>query len=262
MVTFQDDGKFYARNSNGKYSMDVDQLRVAFTWGSAISQQTRRFQADRISAILEQALPVPVAGDCLFVLQVLPYSSFADGEFVDLSGIDRDETILRLFPSAASRLKFGLDGVNFYPANGSSRCLTVFRDGRVELLERVPVNQSRYAAIVELDLERNVINYLSQMQAIQQRLGVNPPLAIFLSFLNARSRNLNITDVPNRWGNGHEIEEHPLLIPGVRTDSFDADGTQILRPVFDGLWLAAGWPRSMNYNDAGERVGWPTLDRR
>jgi hypothetical protein len=150
-----------------------------------------------------------------------------------------------------------LDGVHFYPADESGRCLTVFRDGKVELLERVPVNQTRSHAISELDLERNVIDYLSQLQATQRRLGINPPVAIFLSLLNARWHNLNITEISNRWNNGHEIEQHPLLIPGVRADSFDADGTQILRPVFDGLWLAAGWPRSMNYNDAGERIGWP-----
>ena len=261
MVSFQEDGKFYARNSNGKYSMDVDQLRTAFTFASAISQRTCRFQTERVSAIFEEALPVPMDGSCLYVLHVLPYSAFADGGFVDLSGVDRDETVRRLFPGAASRLKFGLDGVHFYPANGASRCLTVFRDGKLELLERAPVNRSNHGAIFELDLERNVVNYLADILLIQRRLDVNPPLALFLSFLNARGLNLNITEVQNRWNNGHPIEQEPLLIPGTRTDSFDADGTQVLRAVFDGLWLAAGWPRSMNYDDAGARVGWPALDR-
>src|SRR5207245_3282635 len=92
MVSFQEDGKFYARNSNGKYSMDVDQLRTAFTFASAISQQTCRFQTERVSAILEKTLPVPVDGNCLYVLHVLPYSAFADGGLVDLSGVDRDQT--------------------------------------------------------------------------------------------------------------------------------------------------------------------------
>jgi hypothetical protein len=261
MVSFQEDGKFYARNSNGKYSMDVDQLRTAFTFASAISQRTCRFQAERASAILEGALPVPVHGNCLYVLHVLPYSAFADGGFIDLSGVDRDETVRRLFPDAASRLKFALDGVHFYPANGESRCLTVFRDGKLELLERAPVNRSNPAGIFESDLENNVIRHIADIQAIQRRLGVNPPLVLFLSFFNARGRDLNITGIQNRWNNGHPIEQEPLLIPGTRTDTFDADGTQVLRPIFDGLWLAAGWPRSMNYNDAGARVGWPALDR-
>ena len=172
MVIFQEDGKFYSRNSNGKYSMDVDQLRFAFTWGSAIGQQTRRFQAERISAILEQALPVPVVGDCLLVLHVLPYSAFADGGFVDLSGIERDETIGRLFQGVSSRLKFGLDGVHFYPASESSRCLTVFRDGSVELLERVPELQS--AAISEIALEREMIGYLAKIQANPATTGRKP----------------------------------------------------------------------------------------
>jgi hypothetical protein len=255
MVTFQDDGKFYARNSNGKYSMDVDQLRTAFVLGSAINQRSRDLRAERISAILEQALPISIGGDCLHVLHVLPYSAFTDGGFVDISAVDRDDTVVRLFPGNDNRLKFGLEGVHFYPANASSRCLTIFRDGSVELLEPTPVNRSN-AAIFELELERNIIDCFADAKAVQRRLGVNPPFAVFLSFLNVQGQNLNITEVRNPWNNGHAIEQEPLLISGTRADNFDTDGTRSLRPVFDGLWLPAGWPRSMNYNDAGAHVGW------
>jgi hypothetical protein len=27
---------------------------------------------------------------------------------------------------------------------------------------------------------------------------------------------------------------------------------KVIRPVFDSIWNAAGWPRSMNYDEAGE----------
>lgn len=32
---------------------------------------------------------------------------------------------------------------------------------------------------------------------------------------------------------------------------------KVIRPVFDSIWNAAGWPRSMNYDEAGsgEREG-------
>jgi hypothetical protein len=33
---------------------------------------------------------------------------------------------------------------------------------------------------------------------------------------------------------------------------FEIDPTKVMQPIFDSIWNAAGWPRSMNYDEAGE----------
>ena len=40
------------------------------------------------------------------------------------------------------------------------------------------------------------------------------------------------------------------------TDAFAHYLSAVLKPPFDTLWQATGFPRSMNYNDQGKRTVW------
>ncbi len=51
-VTFGGHDKFYSRSSNGKYPLDVGELRVAFNLSETITEKIRNFRQDRISKIL------------------------------------------------------------------------------------------------------------------------------------------------------------------------------------------------------------------
>src|SRR5204862_6980328 len=104
MVIFQNDGKFYARNSNGKYTMDVDQLRIAFTVGSAIVENIEKFRSHRIDRIRSGDLPVDVGDPQHYVLHSFPYSAFSGGGFVDLSGINADPGVNSLIPGGERRI--------------------------------------------------------------------------------------------------------------------------------------------------------------
>ncbi|HEX2477628.1 MAG TPA: RNA-binding domain-containing protein, partial [Geminicoccaceae bacterium] len=51
-VTFRDHAKFYARNSTGKYHLDVGELRIAFTASEALGDRIRRFREERLAKIV------------------------------------------------------------------------------------------------------------------------------------------------------------------------------------------------------------------
>jgi hypothetical protein len=50
------------------------------------------------------------------------------------------------------------------------------------------------------------------------------------------------------------IDKDVLLLPERLLDQLNEDGANSLKPMFDMIWNAAGWPRCMNYNEKGERV--------
>jgi len=52
-VVFRGHDKFYARNSAGKYPMDVSELRSAFTLTSSVPERVRQFREDRIAKLRE-----------------------------------------------------------------------------------------------------------------------------------------------------------------------------------------------------------------
>lgn len=53
----------------------------------------------------------------------------------------------------------------------------------------------------------------------------------------------------------YPIDRDTLVIPEIVVDTFDCIIATILRPIFDVVWNATGWPKSMNYNDSGEWIG-------
>lgn len=44
------------------------------------------------------------------------------------------------------------------------------------------------------------------------------------------------------------MDRDALLIPEILVESCDVDSATVLRPAFDAIWNAAGWPRCVNYD--------------
>jgi predicted HTH transcriptional regulator len=58
-VIFKGHDRFYGRNSAGKYSLDVNQLRSAFTFSSTVTERIRAFRVDRIISLSNNDTPIP-----------------------------------------------------------------------------------------------------------------------------------------------------------------------------------------------------------
>ena len=71
-VTFGGHSEFYSRSSNGKYPLDVGELRVAFNLSETITERIRNFRLDRISKLLANETPVPFYTTPKTVLHLIP----------------------------------------------------------------------------------------------------------------------------------------------------------------------------------------------
>jgi hypothetical protein len=58
-VVFQGNDKFYGRNSAGKYPLDVNELRAAFTLATTVTERIRAFRTDRLIALGNNETPLP-----------------------------------------------------------------------------------------------------------------------------------------------------------------------------------------------------------
>jgi hypothetical protein len=48
------------------------------------------------------------------------------------------------------------------------------------------------------------------------------------------------------------IDRDMLLLPDVLIETYTPDMPTLLRPLFDAVWNAAGWERSINYDEKGK----------
>ncbi len=80
-----DYGAFYARNSAGKYQLDVGQLRQAFGLSESIIPRISAFRSERIAKVYADELPAPVEEGPRLLIHVVPPSAFAPFPELDIA---------------------------------------------------------------------------------------------------------------------------------------------------------------------------------
>ena len=79
-------GRFYSRNSTGKFQLDVTQIRAAFELAGTTAERIRAFRTERLSRISSGVeIPAPlIEEDPKLVLHLIPLNAFSTGESFDL----------------------------------------------------------------------------------------------------------------------------------------------------------------------------------
>ncbi len=266
MVTFGGSSKFYARNSAGKYPLDVNELRAAFTMSSTAVDLARAFRLDRIAKLVSENTPVKVSTDALYVLHVIPLASLYPTKQLGAASLQQaaDPLMYALKDHAVVNVhRPNLDGLLFYGMNRSGQILDrsyvqLFRNGIIEFVDAISENTSDNARLITGTLVENQTNHvLNAFLAFQEQLGFLPPVAVMLSLLNVR--DYIVTPGGNRnfafmARHNHEltpIDRSELVFPEILVDNHDADLFKVMRPILDMVWNACGILASPNYDAAG-----------
>ena len=132
-------GKFYARNSAGRYELDVGELRMAFSMSEGIAARIRNFRTDRIAKIYGRDTPVITdAGGCI-VVHALPLGSFASNTMLDIASYENSNGFIPPLLGRGWNGRINLDGYVSFTGDygGSSLSYTqLFRSGAVESVRR------------------------------------------------------------------------------------------------------------------------------
>jgi predicted HTH transcriptional regulator len=75
-LIFRGDSRFYGRTSNGKYELDVTDLRNAFILTNTVSEKMAAFRSERVIALANGQALTPVVDGPKLVLHALPVESF------------------------------------------------------------------------------------------------------------------------------------------------------------------------------------------
>jgi len=248
--------KFYSRSSNGKYPLDVGELRVAFNLSETTTERIRNFRLDRASNILANETPVPFYDSAKIVLHLIPIISFNPAQSYDIDKIASRPEIMPPIYQHGWDNRYNLDGFLTYSKDQEGKVYSyvqLFRNGIIEavdggLLEpregKLVIPSTRY----EQELIRALMNYLS----ILKTLNVELPIFIFLDLLGGKGYSMPISERYLWVYKSSTIDRDILLLPELIIESYDVSAEKVLKHSFDSIWNACGFPRSLNYNDDGE----------
>ena len=255
-VSYKGHDKFYSRSSTGKYPLDVGELRVAFNLSETITERIRNFRLDRISKIFANETPVPFYDNAKIVLHLIPIISFNPAQSYDIGKVTSHPESMPPIRSRGWNNRYNLDGFLTYSEDqeGKSRSyVQLFRNGIIEAVEGVLLRpRTERLTIPSIAYEENLISSLTDYISILKTLTVEPPIFVFLALLGVKGYSMGV-DTWKFWIDEiHTIDRDILLLPEVVIESYDVSAAKELKPCFDSIWNACGFPRDLYYNDAGE----------
>jgi hypothetical protein len=255
-VTFQGHDKFYARTTAGKYPLDVDELRTAFTLSQTVIDKIRTFRVDRTISLSNNITPIPFRVGGKIVLHCIPFNAFGGTEAYDVLHYRDQPQLLRPFRGGAGwQTRITLEGILSHSGNPSTSYTHLFRNGIIESVEGTLLNIERdgVRTIPSVSYEQEVLRYLPVCFSFLRTLGVAPPIAVALTLTNVRGVRMS-ADMWNLEDN-YPIDADTLSLPEVVVDRLDEDPARVLKPIFDLIWNACGQPGSRNFDAEGRWIG-------
>jgi hypothetical protein len=262
MVTFKDTSRFYCRNSAGKYQLDFQQIRNAFLATDSQADRIRSFLQNRLAKIVADETPVPLSTEHRLVLHIVPLYSFLNNQRLDLTS-DRNLG-LSFVPIGATGWdhRYNLDGSVTYDRDYEDKTLNdgyclVFFNGVIEAVYsdilRVKgggkPKKGETGFIASVAYEQYLIEAIRNYFKGYKALGIEAPLIISIVLLGCEGAYLYVSNSFGReW---QPIDRKVAILPEIQVGSLDVDIPKAMKPIFDAVWNACGYPHSDNYDDKG-----------
>ncbi|MFI5351970.1 MAG: helix-turn-helix domain-containing protein [Candidatus Binatales bacterium] len=251
-------GPFYARNSAGKYQLDVGQLRQAFGLSESISQRMGAFRVERIARVYADELPALVEeGPRLHIMIATP-SAFVPFPELDVADAmnrafaDRGDNFghqaFAPFSHTGSWGQFiNLEGRVVVPTTAGGQpagrsYIQIHRSGILETLWLLPRSDVEYnRQIIRLipgdGWVPNLLQLLPSYIAGLVRLGVPLPFFAAFSFLSVKGLRLA---GPQYSHTTRAFDRDQVVLPDIYFESAPTDIRPLIKRSLDMLWNAVG----------------------
>jgi hypothetical protein len=262
-VTFQKAFRFYARDSNGKYQIDVDELRSIFSLSGTTAERIREFRASRIARIVSGDAPVTLLDGGSLVLHVVPFSAMGTGTSFPLSEVARAPNKFPPIANSVARYsQMTFDGLlttsNAEPPPAPQRAYTqVMKTGIVEAVASSLARGEDHSWLLTHNIEAMIVRYSGAYANGLSGFGIEPPIAVLASLIGVKGMRLMENfqrgafpeDLPNRTLAQDQYHFVETIFDSIPAD--DRSAGKPLRATLDHISNAAGLVASPNFDADG-----------
>jgi len=246
VVTYKGSSRFFSRSSNGKYQLDVGEIRTAFLLSESAAERCRDFRLDRLSKIQGNDTPVPMEEGAKVVLHIAPIGVTSQATVLtsDVADKLRSASLVSPIYDTGYNLGYNFDGIFTYSpgeaAGLADSYLQVFRSGYIET-----VNQRilRHKVIPSETFEKGVIESLPSYFETLKVLNIDPPVFVMLSLVGMSGFRMAASNSEY----SKKIDRDTLICPEILIENFSANVEREVKPALDIVWNAVGSPESPNY---------------
>ncbi len=246
-VTLKGHDKFYARNSAGKYPLDVEELRQAFIRSETLIERIRGFREERVLGIERGETPAPTESGAKLIVHFIPHEAFATNKTLDVLRYFDQPNRLQPMGAGGWSHRITLEGVLTYSlsATGSARSYShLYRTGVIECVDAFVLNREHEGrwTIPSQNLEQRLRDAASTALAALNDLGVVVPVYVFVTLLAARGRWMATNDP---FGDsGYAIDRDVLKLPETVVTDLQCQALEVMQPSIDLIWNSCGFRQS------------------
>lgn len=260
-VTFKSDSRFYGRTSNGKYELDVTDLRNAFLLTNTITEKLEAFRSERVIALESGRSLVPLTAGPLLVMHCMPLESFRFNSVRNVIGLLSESTWLkpmgRRLPGWGARNNY--EGVICVALGDPPSAYTqVYRTGVIEAVGEGFLAGWKDGFIPSTLYEGTLLEYLPICFRIVKHLECGVPIVVAITLIGVRGLKMAFdVSLQLSMGSGNPIDRDVLMLPGVIVEDLSATPEVLLKPTLDLVWNACGFVSSRNFDETGKWQGRP-----
>lgn len=252
-VTYKGIDKFYSRGNNGKYKLDVFELRNAFLSANSLRQEIHNFRNERLTNIIANEGAVPLQDNGKIILQIVPFISLETGNLVDLKELFKNKELLRPIGDHAFLIRYNFDGIlsyeNYRSDLTNKAYLQVFHNGIIETVDGnliQPFNDQKQLFVEYI--EELIINFIYRASELYKIININPPFIALLTLTGVCDFEIGFSSTLfplDKKKVGKEI----LIFPDILIEDWKTGLDLMIKPWFDSLWNAVGYDESKSYVD-------------
>jgi len=244
-VIFKDGNRFYGRKSNGKYEMDTQELRDAFTASEAVPTRLRALHLAAVDQAVRGELPIGLGSDPKAILSLIPVTLFR--EVRDLE-ITPENALAAHKPSGYMDSVRMIEGVLLHtnPADsGAVRSYAItYRQGRIDMVWTIgrivnELSRQEQAIIWPKRLEDGVLDAAISGASKLAPFGVEGPWLVMVTITGIKDYVLILNEEYRSqaaWRS--EATLPPLMVERMNRAA--------LLPLLRSFWLAFGEERPAN----------------
>jgi hypothetical protein len=262
-VSFKGHAHFYGRGAAGTYSMNVQQLRDAFTASVTLAERVRAFRMERVSSVIHGSTPVRIQdeGRPVLILHLIPLAAFASRSTINIAAeSDRLRDFNPIgFERRAGTSRLNLDGrVNFagHDRDRDPRWQSytqIYRTGIVEAVEVLNCTERDGRRFVFPTYESDLREVLPIHLSLLNVLAVSTPIYCFVTLIRVGDSWL----IYERSTSSRDsVDRGDVILPEVVIEDPVAPVDDILRPILDMIWNAVGHEKCPRYDANGTWRTW------
>lgn len=255
-------GEFWGRSSAGKFSMDTNELRRAFTLSDSIYEQIKGFRQNRVALIESNETPVPLCKGAKLIVHLIPVSSFRSRQAFDVTAMQNSATKFPPLTASGWDHRLNLDGYLTYARRQQEtdcRAYTqFFRNGIIEcVLSDIQANDKHQGKLLlATHYEYRITYHFRHFDTIltsMREIGLEPPVWCFMSLTGVKDARIQAEGYyPDEY---LYIDREVLMLPESVIEDLSVPPVSILKPMFDLVWNASGYAQSLNFDSKGEWIG-------